>query len=190
MARVAAPDHVPARPGHTKYYESPPRRREPWRAQRPGDIPGGLPEGPGLGRQGPDQGYALKLVRRFEQDVYLQPRERWEDAAAGCVLVALKRASLFGRAPIKADLEIAFRIWGFLDEAPPLGLIELRRHAFERVEDPHHYLEARRIIDAVPDDVLRATPDSIAATHDRDWASLLDTETLARRALSHDDTYD
>ena len=51
-----------------KYYESPPRADGSWRAERPGDCPG-QPPGDGLGSQGPDQGYALKLVKQFAGQV-------------------------------------------------------------------------------------------------------------------------
>lgn len=171
---MAAPDHVPVRPGTSKYYVSPPRRGDSWKAERPGDIPTGLPDGPGLGRQGPDQGYALKIVRQFEDRVHLQAGERWSDASHGCVLVALKRASIFGRAPVKHDLEIAFTLWGYLDESPDADLVELRREAFDRVDNPHHYLEARRIIDAVPEASLRATPAQARERHGADWRLPLD----------------
>ena len=44
--------------------------------------------------------------------------------------LALKRASLFGRAPVVHDLEVAFTIWGFLGAAPP-ELVALRRPLFD-----------------------------------------------------------
>ena len=182
LGRVAAPDYVPLPPKRTRVYTSPPRREDSWRAQRPGDIPTGLPEGDGFGRQGPDQGYALKLVKQFADQVHLHDGERWEDAAAGCVLVGLKRASLFGRAPVRHDLEIAFRLWGYLDADAPAELITIRRHAFDRVDNPHHYLEGRRIIEAVPDDVLRQTPAQVADRHARDWREQLELDELAGSA--------
>jgi pimeloyl-ACP methyl ester carboxylesterase len=41
------------------------------------------------------------------------------DAIVGCIGVALKRASLFGRAPVLHDLTVALTIWGYLGDAPP-----------------------------------------------------------------------
>ena len=178
MTAVAAPNYVPAKHGHSRYYESPPRRGDSWRADRPGDIPGGVPDGRGLGRQGPDQGYALKLVRQFEDKVHLASGERWEDAAAGAVLVALKRASLFGRAPVRHDLEIAFRVWGFLDDLTDDDLVELRKDLFDRVDNPHHYLEGRRIVDATPESTLRADVATVESVHARDWRELIDIAAL------------
>ena len=173
---MAAPEFVPVRPGGSKYYESPPRRPDGWQADRPGEVVDDHPTGPGLGRQGPDQGYALSLVRQFEDEVVLQPGERWSDVAAGGVYVALKRASIFGRAPVRHDLAVAFTLWGFFDESPDPALVELRRDAFDRVDNPHHYLEARRIIDAVPEDSLRCTPTAALERYSSDWRLLLDLE--------------
>ena len=174
MSPVAAPKYVPAPVGQQKYYESPPRRADSWRAERPGDIPAGLPEGRGLGHHGPDQGYALKLVGLFEDEVHLAPGEHWDDVAAGCVHVGLKRASLFGRAPVAHDLDVAFRVWGYLDDAPDNELVELRRELFAGVENPHHYLEARRIADAVPGELLRKTPQLVQRQYERNWRVLIE----------------
>ncbi len=173
---MAAPDYVPTRPGGPRSYESPPWREVCWLPDRPGDVPYGQPEGPGYGRQGPDQGYALVLVEHFRDRIHLQPGEDWDDAAAGAVLVGLKRASLFGRAPVLADIEVGFRIWGFLDEAPEPELVALRRELFAAVANPHHYLEAQRIPALVPDDGLRAPAQSVASTHKASWRSLIDLD--------------
>ncbi|MGI9624986.1 MAG: hypothetical protein ACR2PK_19320 [Acidimicrobiales bacterium] len=186
---MAAPNYVPARPDHVKYYESPPRRDDSWRAERPGDIPAGLPEGPGLGNQGPDQGYALKLVKAFESRVHLAEGERWEDAAAGGVLVALKRASLFGRAPVTQDLEIAFSLFGFLDPSPDPELVSARRQGFDRVDNPHHYLERRRIADSVPAELLKSSPSAVASVYSDDWTALIDLDVLRGPEL-HSDEFD
>jgi hypothetical protein len=188
MADVSAPKHVPQKPGNGKYYESPPRLSDSWRAERPGDLTDGQPTGTGFGSQGPDQGYALKLVKQFEDRVNLTEGERWADVSAGCVLVGLKRASLFGRAPVIHDLDIAFRVWGFLDDDPADALVTLRKGAFDRVENgAHHYLECRRITDAVDADVLRQTPSMIETAHGQDWSALIDTEVFAAAHVGHND---
>jgi len=57
---MAAPEYVPVKPmDDVRAYESPPRRPDPWKAVRPGDLHGSQPRGDGLGSPGPDQGYAL-----------------------------------------------------------------------------------------------------------------------------------
>ena len=111
-----------------------------------------------LGNQGPDQGYALKLVRLFDDKLHLTDGEHHEDAEVGCTGVALKRASIFGRAPVIHDLTIAFTVWGFLDERPPTELVELRKALFAEVRHPIHYDEQRAVVDAVPESTLRMTP--------------------------------
>ena len=88
-------------------------------ADRPAELADGQPAGPGLGYQGPDQGYALRLVRQFDGQLVLTNGEHASDAEAGCVAVALRRASMFGRAPVIHDLTVAFTIWGFLSGADP-----------------------------------------------------------------------
>jgi hypothetical protein len=171
---VAAPEHVPVdRNRPVRGYESPPRLRASWRADRVGEVvEEGQPRGGRLGNQGPDQGYALSLARRFEGKLTLAPGEHEKDALAGAVGVALKRASRFGRAPVVHDLTVALTIWGFLGEAPK-DLVELRTHLFEEVAHPHHYAGLRRIVDLVPESTLRMTPGQVAEAHRQGWQQLL-----------------
>jgi hypothetical protein len=172
---MAAPEYVPTKPnGAVRTYESPPRRPAPWFPARPGDLGGeGQPHGPEFGSQGPDQGYALLLAHRFDGKLTLLAMEDAADVTAGCVAVALKRASLFGRAPVIHDLTAAYAVFGFLDAAPPAELVELRKRLFAGVAHPHHYADQRRIADSVPEATLRLTPDVVRERHADDWAELL-----------------
>ena len=154
---MAAPDYEPAKPADS------------WRADRPGDLGPRQPVGPKLGRQGPDQGYALSLARRFADKLHVFEGESTDDAVAGCVAVALKRASLFGRAPVIHDLDLAFGLFGFIGTAPP-DLVEFRRPRFE--EARHHYWDQRAIVDLVPEATLRLTPAQVKERQG-DWKSLL-----------------
>jgi hypothetical protein len=156
-------------------YESPPRPPDSWRADRPGDLEAGQPAGHRLGNQGPDQGYALKLAHDVFGPELRLGAVRLEDAVAGCVTVALKRASLFGRAPVVHDLRLAFTLFGFLDDAPPADLVAAREEAFAEVAHPHHYGEARAIADAVPASTLRRRHDDVRAA---DWRELIDPARL------------
>lgn len=171
---MAAPEHVPVdRTLPVRAYESPPRLPDPWLATRPGEVvAGGQPRGERLGNQGPDQGYALGLARRFQGKLTLAPGEHEKDALAGAVGVALKRASLFGRAPVVHDLTVALTVWGLLDEAPP-ELAELRKRLFEEVSHPHHYAGLRRVVDLVREEGLLLSPAQVAEAHQVDWRSLL-----------------
>ncbi|MGH9275769.1 MAG: hypothetical protein ACRDZU_14070 [Acidimicrobiales bacterium] len=177
---MAAPDYVPLdRTQLVRSYESPPRRPQPWRADRPGDLSGFQPRGDLLGAPGPDQGYMLLLARRFRGTLTLTEGEQERDALAGACAVALKRASLFGRAPLIHDLTVALTIWGFLGEAPQ-ELVAVRKPRFEEVAHPHHYAEQRHIADLVPDTVLRMTPAQVSEAHRRDWRGLLAEVPAAR----------
>jgi hypothetical protein len=170
---VAAPEYVPLQPlKPVRSYESPPRGVGSWRPDRPGDSAVGYERGNYLGSQGPDQGYIFVLARRFQGQLSLARDEREEDAIAGCSEVALKRASLFGRAPVLPDMTVALTIWGFLGDAKP-DLIAFRQPLFAEVANPHHYAEQRRVVDRVPEDALRLTPDEVAEIHRADWRRLL-----------------
>lgn len=140
-------------------------------------VEGPQPVGPRLGSQGPDQGYALVIARRLAPELDLQRGESEEDVIQGCLGVALKRASLFGRAPVVHDWRIAFTIWGFFDPDPPDDLLALRRTMFEGVDNVlHHYTEARRIADMVPAATLRMTPALVDSNYPERWRSLLGVE--------------
>lgn len=173
---MAAPEYVPVKPmDDVRAYESPPRRPGSWLAVRPGDLAGAQPRGDRLGSPGPDQGYALKLAR----DVFLPQLHLGgldvDDAVAGCVAIALARASLFGRAPIAHDLRLAFAVWGFLEAAPPKELAELRTRVFAGASHPHHYGDVRALVDAVPESTLRMPHDAVEA---EDWREVLDVDRL------------
>src|SRR5437879_5120069 len=136
---MAAPEYVPVLP------QDRPRRSEQlppadrWVPDRPGDFvltKARQPVGPGLGNPGPDLGYVLTLVPHFEGRLQLTAHDHPDDVEAGCVPVAMKRAALFGRAPVIYDLELAFGVWGYLDERPPEDLIAFRRRLFDGA---HHH---------------------------------------------------
>ena len=142
-------------------------------ARRPGMVVGLQPVGPRLGFQGPDQGYALRLASRLAPSLQLQPDERQGDAVQGCLGIALRRASLYSRAPVVHDLRIAFTIWGYFDPSPPVGLLELRERLFEGVGNTsHHYAAGRKIADLVPEATLRMTPAQVEAAYPERWQEL------------------
>lgn len=169
---MAAPEHVPTKPGQqVRTYGSPPRRNDSWRPERPADFADDdrQPRGDLLGSPGPDQGYALKLARLIEPDLHLAEGEHARDALAGIVAIGLKRASLLGRAPIVHDLRVAATAWGFLDPSPDAALVRLRRELFEEVAHPHAYMDLRRLVDLVPAEVLRQTPDQVSQRYAAGW---------------------
>ncbi|MXW42417.1 MAG: hypothetical protein F4X48_07605 [Acidimicrobiia bacterium] len=172
---MAAPNYVPTEtPAAQRHYVSPPRLPQSWFADRPGDLKGSQPSGNGLGVPGPDQGYAWALARRLQDAMLLSSGEHADDAVAGCVGVALKRAACFGRAPILVDVEIAFRLFGYLPPSPDGRLLRWRKKAFAGLRHQHHYGEARHLVDMVSEEVLRMTSAAITAACEADRFGLLD----------------
>jgi len=144
---------------------------EIWTTSRPSELRGTrAPSGTFLGTPGPDQGFALKLARRFEDRLILGTGEQAEDAMVGCTTVAMRRAASFGRAPVIHDLTLAFTLWGFLDGAPA-DLITAREPLFRSAS--HHYQAQRIIADCVHESTLRLSPLQVAEQI-QDWRSLLE----------------
>jgi hypothetical protein len=166
---MAAPEYVP----NTR--EQQPRRglglppARSWTATRPSDLRAAQPTGRMLGNPGPDQGYGLKLAKSFADRLVLDG-VRLDDAITGCLGVGLHRAALFGRAPVIHDFDIAYRIWGFLGDAPA-ELVELRRPLFQAVD--HHYDAQRAIVDRVPEATLRLSHQEVARRFPAEWRTLL-----------------
>lgn len=142
-----------------------------WFPNRPGEVVthGGQPEGPGFGAVGPDQGYALRLARAFTERLELVAGEHKNDVVAGCVAVGMRRAALFGRAPVIHDLDLAFSVWGFLGGAPT-ELLRLRPKVFE--EASLDYWTRRAISDSVTEAALRLIPSAARAAL-VNWRDLL-----------------
>ena len=172
---MAAPKFRPVPPTEfARAYRSPDHVPTGWTAERPGDVSGFQPRRPGLGSPGPDQGFALRIAERLRDRIELQAGEDAEDAIRGCLGVALRRASLFSRAPVVHDLTIAFTVWGFLDPQPPAELVEWRGDLFEGLRHvSHHYADARRIADLVPESTLRMTPSEVEERYPGRWEELL-----------------
>ncbi len=167
---MAQPDYVPltsadrVRPSE----RLPPPRR--WFQDRPAVV--GKPDQPmggQFGVAGPDQGYGMLLAEQFEDRLELAEGERAEDVIPGCLGVALRRAALYGRAPVKADLELAFTLWGFRGDAPP-ELVEMRKPLFQGTAKA--YLDQRAIVARVAESSLRSTPEGVREKLRSDWRSL------------------
>ena len=82
----------------------------------------------------------------------LEPGEHAEDVLAGAVAIALRRASIFGRAPVAADIELALSLFGYLGRADgtaaPSELVEFRRERFAGAA--HDYWRRRALADEIP----------------------------------------
>ncbi len=172
---MSAPKFTPRVPTDApRTYGSPDHVPDSWSPDRPGEIVGFQPHGDRLGSPGPDQGYAIKIAKSLRPKLHLQPGENADDVVTGCLGVALRRASMFSRAPVVHDLTIAFTVWGFLDEDPPAELLAMRTPMFEGLRhEIHHYTEARIVADRVPIDTLGMTPAQVQAQYPSEWRSLL-----------------
>ena len=126
-----------------------------WMLHRPAEFtPSGSP-GRGRGAPGPDQGYAMRLADGLSGEVIRTPGEHLDDIIAGAVAVAMRRAALFGRAPVRSDLEVAFGLFGYLDTAP-VELVAARKLRFAGCA--HDYWTRRALADMVPEEALRLAP--------------------------------
>jgi hypothetical protein len=142
-----------------------------WTQSRPAELRGAAPPaGPQFGSPGPDQGFALRLARRFEDRLVLAAGESSHDAIAGCTAVAMRRCARFGRAPVVHDLAFGFTLWGFLGGAPT-DLVEARAPLFRSAS--HHYQAQRAIADSVKEQTLRLTPGAVAERLGQ-WRELLE----------------
>ncbi len=131
-----------------------------WRADRPGDLEAGQPSGALLGSPGPNVGYALTLVERIKDQLVTAPHEHVDDAMGVLAEIAMKRAALFGRAPVMADIDAARALLGYNGNVPD-DFVEWRVRA---VHDANHdYVQRRSLIDAVPADLLRLPATAFAA---------------------------
>lgn len=174
MRVMAAPKFTPIEPTEPlRTYTSPDHVPPAWMPLRPADIVGSQPVGPRLGHQGPDQGYALRLAQRLASSLVLQDGEHVDDVVRGCLGIALRRASIYSRAPVVHDLRIAFTMWGFFDPDPDPELVELRKRLFAGLRHVgHHYTEARVIADMAPELMLRMSPEDVAAAYARGWRAV------------------
>ena len=183
---MAAPRFAPSGRRSRRYYTSPAVVPGAWQPDRPAEIDGLQPEGPRLGSQGPDQGFALTIAARLRDRVRVTDGESVDDAVGGSLGIALRRASMFSRAPVVHDLTIAFTIWGGFDPVPPEDLVVARRRLFAGVADVgHHYAAARFIVDMVPESTLRATPAQITTLYPAQWRSLTGAVTLGSFSGGH-----
>lgn len=131
----------------------------PWSPDRPAELRTPVRRrGRRMGTPGPDQGFALRLARRFADRLRLSEDESADDVLTGAALLASRRAGLLGRAPSVHDLTAALSLWGFLDDAPA-ALVAARRPAFRAAS--HDYEVQRALVDSVPQASLLLAPDEI-----------------------------
>ena len=133
-----------------------------WRPDRPGMItapdqvsPGGL-----FGRPGPDTGWAFRIIRQADL-----PAAESRGVEVLATLMGA-RASLFGRAPIPEDLEVARILMGYEDDAPDAVADRRRRWLKEARRESAPGARAAREVG--PDALSRTPADLRAAMAERD----------------------
>ncbi|MCB0975228.1 MAG: hypothetical protein KDB86_11815 [Actinobacteria bacterium] len=134
-----------------------------WVAERPGELIYGQPHGAMLGSPGPDQGYALTLLRAAKTWIQYGPHEQPHDGDALLSALAIRRAALFGRAPTMVDLKIAAAILGMDGNGAP-AQIDWRTRVGRGAH--HHLDEVHHAIDGVPNEVLKSP---LAKISNRSW---------------------
>ena len=78
---MAAPKYVPSPVQQRKYYQSTRKTKHSSGVLRPAEVFKHNVNQEGMGHPGPDQGYALRLVKQFKDKVFLVSGEHWEDAS-------------------------------------------------------------------------------------------------------------
>jgi hypothetical protein len=171
---VAAPKHTPVNPvDRPRAYHSPDFVPSPWTNTRKASVTGRQPRAERLGHPGPDQGYILSLAERMRPRILVTAGESVDDAIQGCIGIALRRASHYGRAPVIHDLDMALTIWGYFLEQPPVELVAVRAQLFAGVANVvHHYVEARHLVDMVPQSTIIMPLDTIRRATPISWRAL------------------
>lgn len=142
---------------------------QPWRFDRPAELARdyNLSYKSGMGDIGPDQGFAIKLAKRVADRIILEKGEHSDDVLAGMVAIALRRASLFGRAPVFSDVILAGKLFGYFDEVRD-ELLQYRKGLFSGVA--HDKYKERVLAFSLPEAALLANPDVVVdilgQTHD------------------------
>jgi hypothetical protein len=129
-----------------------------WISHRPSDYKPAprAAHRPNTGIPGPDQGYALHLAERFRDRLVLTDAEHSEDVSTAATVIGLRRAALYGRGPVSHDIELALRLFGYLDGVPSATLVEARERLVSGIA--HDYWQQRDLADLVPEATLRLTP--------------------------------
>jgi hypothetical protein len=131
----------------------PPAQR--WQADRPGEFDPTASSGRLMGSPGPNIGYAVTLANRAASRVNLADHEHLEDALAVIAAIAMRRASMIGRAPVMPDIDFAIVLLGY-DTPAKADLFEWRREVVSHAG--HEYIVRRGIVDAIPSELLRLSP--------------------------------
>ena len=112
-----------------------------------------MPSGDGFGTPGPDAGFAKTLIVRADID----DRSPELEAVLSAIMVA--RASSFGRAPTRGDLDAAMAMCGLGATDAPEWVHERRKHWMHAIA--HDKPQGRTAVSELDRELLRKKPDEI-----------------------------
>ncbi len=165
---MTQPDFVPTTISVAKFYREETLVRE---IKRPAELKGRRrSSGRLFGSPGPDQGYVLHLVDGYKEKLVLRNGEAMADVVTALVVVALKRASVFGRAPMKSDIDFAIALLRF-SQGIDDNFAEVRKRLITGVT--HDYVAQRELADLFSEDLLKLTPQGIE-DHNEIWEEWLE----------------
>ncbi len=139
------------------------------RGSRPGELGPVWPSGRFLGTPGPDVGFGYTLASRAKDRLRVGPHESPSDAVSVVAEIAMRRAALFGRAPVVGDINVALTLLGYDGGVDP-EFVEQRTALVHGAD--HEYAVRRSIVDSVPEEVLRVAVTDIAARAS-EWRSTM-----------------
>lgn len=141
-----------------------------WYASRPGDVkPNSTNDGSLAGNTGPGGGFALTLLKKMRADFNLLPHEHFHDVEPLVGEIAMRRASIFTRSPIKSDVEFAMKLFSY--DKPATKGEEKWRVAL--VHDCGHNEHRRReIVNSIPPEAIGGNLTDLENHIDSWWKDL------------------
>lgn len=115
------------------------------------------------GSPGPGGGFSLRIISEQLSKLVISDTEELEDVEAGLCVLMGKRASLFGRSPMRNDFDFFSKLFGF-DGSAVQDLVRFRKAFFKGAS--HSYLIQRQLADAVPESTLKMILEKIPEAAD------------------------
>ena len=114
-----------------------------------------------MGTPGPDSGFALRLAQRFEHELKLGEGESEHDVLLGVALIAVEAGRAVRAGPLRLRRALRARTSGASSTTRRPTSQAARRAAFSSIS--HDYVAQRALVDSIPEETLRLTPEDAAA---------------------------
>lgn len=133
-----------------------------WRLGRPGDVDHSAVKDNSalLGHAGPNNGFALSLIKLESPKLNLVEHEHRHDVEVLLSEIAMRRSSNYGRAPMIGDIRFAMHLLGY-DAEPTQGEEKWRPRLVSGCGHDEH--RRRIIVNSIPQEII---DDSHANMHD------------------------